>query len=348
MIDRFERAVADIQRKWVPDRRLGVFDVALRTNEPVAASRTVGGVTTSRDALEALRRLCAETGAALDVSLLPDPSVRHQPGAVVTAALAPLRAAPALTAARVSDALHGEALELLERRGDWLRVRAGDGYHAWTHAGYLTTGPRDWMEDWIGRAAGRALSAELRGEDARMRLPLGARVVMRRDDLVETGDGRVWAVMGGAIRREAEWRAEAGFVAAPELALRWYGGAPYLLGGRSDWGIDCSGLVQATYLARGQTLPRDSDMQSLAGREVPLAAAGTGYEAGDVLCFAAEGRISHVALWAGAGHIVHASLSRGGVASEHLFGDDPAMRGLRNALVAVRRIKPDRPDRPSA
>src|SRR2546422_3445859 len=50
---------------------------------------------------------------------------------------------PRIAADRVSEALHGEPLALLERReegGVWLRVRAGDGYHAWTHAGYLTAG----------------------------------------------------------------------------------------------------------------------------------------------------------------------------------------------------------------
>jgi len=56
---------------------------------------------------------------------------------------------------------------------------------------------------------------------------------------------------------------------------------------------------------------------------------GSGYEAGDLLCFADGRRISHVALWAGAGRIVHSALARGwGVAiGTNLLGDAPAQNG---------------------
>src|SRR3989475_6468026 len=75
---------------------------------------------------------------------------------------------------------------------------------------------------------------------------------------------------------------------------------------------------------------------------------GTGYEAGDLLCFADGLRVSHVALWAGAGRIVHAALACGGVASEDLFSDDPRMVGLRERLVAGRRRKPSSLSHPAA
>src|SRR5207248_3300459 len=179
---------------------------------------------------------------------------------------------------------------------------------------------------------------DLKFEDRRFRLAVGARVVLRRDGLVDTADGRTWNVAWGVVRSEAEYRAEARLMAAPEWALRWFSGAPYAWGGRTEWGVDCSGLVQATYAARGVALPRDSDLQSAAGREVPLEATGGGYQAGDVLCFADGRRISHVALWAGAGRIVHSALSRGGVVSDNLLADTPAMRRLRDYLVSVRRI----------
>ncbi len=327
-MDKVERAVDDIRRKWVPDGRLGVFEVSL-------LPKGIAGITSSRDARDALRRLANEQELVDKVQLIPD--AVGDPAAIVTAALAPLQSEPKISAARVNEVLHGEVLDVLERREEWLRIRAPDGYIAWLHAGYVATGPTDWAEDWEERATARSLSADILTTEGRRRLPTGARVAFRRG-VVELADGQRGAVAAGNIRREQELRVEARHLALPELAQKWYAGAPYLWGGRTEWGIDCSGLAQAVYAARGVALPRDSDQQFGQGQEIAMAPDGAGYEAGDLLFFAERGRVSHVALWAGAGRIVHAALSRGGVGGDNLFGDEPRMVRLRENLVGVRRM----------
>src|SRR3989441_7379006 len=98
-MDKIERAVDDIRRKWAPDSRLAVFEISL-------LPKGVAGVTSSRDARDALRRLAGESQLVEKVELIPDGVVA--PAAVVTAALAPLLGEPRISAPRASEVLHGE------------------------------------------------------------------------------------------------------------------------------------------------------------------------------------------------------------------------------------------------
>lgn len=333
MIEELVRVLGELQRKWVPDRRIGVFDIAVQEGR-------IEGSTTSREAEAEVRRIGGAAGMEVAVTLLPNATVDSGDAAVVTAALAPLLERPAIRAPRVNEAVQGEPLTLLQRKDDWLHVRAGDGYVAWIHSGYVRVGLTDWFERWLRRATIRSVSCELEYQGERVRLPIGARLApLREGSGVETADGRLARVVAGVVRSESELHAEARLMAIPQLALRWFGGAPYLWGGRTEWGVDCSGLVQAVYAARGVALPRDSDQQATAGEPVALSGSGAGYAVGDLLCFAERERVSHVALWAGAGRIVHSTLSRGGVVSEDLFADDGRLQKLREQLVAVRRME---------
>jgi cell wall-associated NlpC family hydrolase len=83
-----------------------------------------------------------------------------------------------------------------------------------------------------------------------------------------------------------------------------YQGVPYLFGGTTDKGFDCSGLTGAVYQLNGLRLPRNSMAQFDAGTPVTLEQA----RPGDLLFFAtkAPGRVSHVGLYLGQGTFIHA------------------------------------------
>src|SRR5256884_9349531 len=109
MTAHLERDVADVARRWVPDTRLGVFEVTVQRG-------ALAGCTTSRDALAALRRIAAGARLAADIRLLPDSSVGDEQAAVVTAAAAPPVREPRGNARRVGEGLHGETLAVGDLR----------------------------------------------------------------------------------------------------------------------------------------------------------------------------------------------------------------------------------------
>jgi len=100
--------------------------------------------------------------------------------------------------------------------------------------------------------------------------------------------------LGGEVDRA--WVQEEGD--DPVELARGYLAAPYLWGGMTARGIDCSGLVHMAYRRAGRLVPRDADQQEAAGEEV----AESELRPGDLVCY--EG---HIAFWLGAGRILHST-----------------------------------------
>jgi hypothetical protein len=349
LADRIATAIEEVRVRHAPDPRLAVFEVMAAMEHGVL---TLRGRISEPAAVEALHRSIALLDDPLEirdeVQRLPEEVER--PFGLVRTAVAPMLAGPVVSEAAVSQAVLGQRLMVLCERGRWLHCRSADGYLGWVHRGYVHRLDAIGVEEWemgIGGVPGFSLGATVldAGGEVLARLPWGARVVL-------DGGGRVRLPGGGTGPVEGELvplpdlprRFRRAPDAMPATAAHWIG-APYLWGGITPAGVDCSGLAQAVYRIHGFELPRDSDQQARTGEAVDPGPEFRALQPGDLLFFAEEpGRVSHVALSLGGSRIIHSSLGNGGVRRNDLAGGLGYERELRRLFVTARRIAAAAPE----
>jgi gamma-D-glutamyl-L-lysine dipeptidyl-peptidase len=255
---------------------------------------------------------------------------------IARSALTPIFRQPSLRAEQVSQLVLGETGHVEEISGEWRRIRCGhDEYEGWVHRGYVVETDGVAADRWRLEASGWSLGATLGVAGQRVRLPLRARVVLDGAK-VRLPDGRRADLVDGEVRPVDAATAAARAKSPEQWALEQFEGAPYQWGGVTPWGVDCSGLVQTTYAARGLALPRDAAAQVDLGAVVQLDT----QRPGDLLFFRGETgeQITHVAFAAEDDGLIHSTVSCGGVLQEPWLPGTRAAT-LRERLVAVRRLE---------
>jgi cell wall-associated NlpC family hydrolase len=240
----------------------------------------------------------------------------------------------------VSQALLGQSVKLLATQGAFAEVETPDAYRGWLPERALRRYPRADSPRYASQGqvaeitslianvyrdpnvtsarpktqATLGVRLELASAEARegflaVRLPAGDA------GFVHAGDARLLSATAAPAR-----------VSRAELVAtaRRFIGLPYLWGGMSPLGLDCSGLVSQVYRSAGRILPRDADLQFVDARATPVERAGL--QPGDLVFFGRT-KITHVGLYAGAGRFVHAT-THGSPRVQESALDEPYWTGL--------------------
>jgi len=215
------------------------------------------------------------------------------------AGIVPVRRDASETSEMVTQLLLGETAAILDESDRWFRVRCDhDAYEGWVGRSQVAE---------LGAADHRAWALH----PERRRSPHQTyRVGNGLDGLTVPAGSQVVVTSGGIELPNGAWNAQRERFHMAEHAILDtalnFRGTPYLWGGRTDTGIDCSGFIQAVFALHGYALPRDA-WQQRAFAEAS-AADVSGSEAGDILYFSYDGiGTHHVGFHLGEGLLLHAS-----------------------------------------
>lgn len=295
-----------------------------------------------RYGLHHLALLLAIVAWAVSVALggdRPVPDVR-----VVTVPVANMYSSANENADVVSQAIFGSNVVVLDLQGDWAKIRTDDQYLGWMRLSSLqpSTGHAYASQGRVVQIESLFANLYLETDVTQHRPVMTAPFESRLEVVAEgTADDARWLQVLLPDGRKA-WLQRGDVNPDPKtltieqsiaLAKRFLG-LPYLWGGRSSYGYDCSGFTQMLVRSRGINMPRDADLQAAWDGAEPIDRKDL--RAGDLLFFGAgPHKISHTAMYIGGGEMIHATTHEHPVIQISRLDDQPWTR----ILVACRRVK---------
>lgn len=349
-------AVLDsLRARYAPDDRVAIFQIhCIQQGSIVIAKGEVDNPAAKDDALSAIRKTLA--GEVLDsIKVLPDPQFGDKRFGIVAVSVGNVRTTPRHPGGMASQALMGMVVRLMKKQGEWYYIQMPDRYMGWLESNAMKLTDEAGVEAWkkTSKVIVTSYFTMVREQPDASAQPIRDAVagdLMKQLGTkgswvsVELPDGATGYIEHSSVEDFASWKKSRKLTAENvEKTAKTLFGVPYLWGGTSSKGMDCSGFTKMVYRLNGLELSRDADQQAQSGDDIEPGEEFQNLKKGDLVFFGRKGtserpeHISHVGIYLENRQFIHTP--GGSWVKFNSFDPDAAnfSEGLRKSFVRARR-----------
>lgn len=319
-----QTTIQAIRNQVAPDKRVALFDISASKKD---GEIILTGETNLPEGIAVLEDSLQKHGIRYKNSIivLPDTSLGGNIFAVVNNSVSNLRSAPKHSGELATQVLLGMPLKVLKKENSWYLVQTPEDYIAWVDGGGIQLMNSEQFENWKSDdkiiyldVYGNAYSQSNKNADKVTDLVAGDILKLNGEKdgffSVEYPDGRKAFIYKPEAKLFSDWvnslnpTQETLVTTAKEFL-----GLPYLWGGTSTKGVDCSGFTKTIYLLNGVVIPRDASQQVYSGILVDSTRNFDVLLPGDLLFFGRPKngdkpqKVVHVGMWIGNNEYIHSS-----------------------------------------
>ncbi|WP_222937362.1 C40 family peptidase [Cytophaga sp. FL35] len=319
----FLNKIKEVRKEFAPDKRTVLFDVHVYTDRK---KYLITGESNSAEALNALREELKESDFDFtdELRLLPAETLGDTVQAVVNISVANLRSNPKHSAELATQATLGTPVKVLKKEGGWFYIQTPDKYLSWVDDGGIQLMTSDDMKAW--QASSKIIYTKTYGHSYANEAKDGIisdlvagnvlEVASATDEFFEVSypDGRKAFVVKSEAEDYNQWIDQMNPTVEDLVSTsKELMGVPYLWGGTSTKGMDCSGFTKTIYFLNGMVIPRDASQQVHTGKSIDSIQNFEDLEKGDLLFFGRKAtdstaeKVVHVGMWIGNNEFIHAS-----------------------------------------